>query len=344
MFNTYNKICLNLKLNLQSIFIIFEMSKENFYDIIRMGDLRVSILENSLFSLGTSPYYAHKHALAVDIYQNISLENYKAVSPIEGKVFQIKELKAPKPKFKNGIDKEYLILIKNKNHPDRIFKTLHINPTVKVGEHIEIGDILGTTIRNGYFAYWSSPHLHLEIRTKKDAIRARGGEPFDLMIIKDQTQIKKNNSLKNDKRKKIPIKIHKMIPEFILGYLSQDSYYKIPPFYGVRGTIGDMICLIDGGIPLYRNGIAIFKKTNNILNSNLLCLGPSKIGRINRIKGRFGFFDCNFVRLLLNNIPIRGISLFLANFLPLIKIIPMKRNQFSFEENTIQYLSIESKL
>ncbi|MFO7796141.1 MAG: hypothetical protein R6W84_08310 [Promethearchaeia archaeon] len=318
------------------------MSKENFYDIIRMGELRVSILENSHFSLGTSPYYAHQHALAVDIYQNISLENYEALSPIEGKIFQIKELKAPKPKFKDGIDKEYLILIQNRDHPERIFKTLHINPIVKVGDHIEIGDILGTTIRNGYFSYWSSPHLHLEIRTENDAIRARGGQPFDLIIKNKRTIFDKNNKEKRSKRKAIPITVHEKNPEFILASFSQENYFKVPPFYGVKGIVGDLPCMIDGGIPLYKKGITIFKEADNVLNSDFLYLESSKIGLVNRMRDRFGFFDCQFVKFLLNNIPIRGISLFLANFLPLIKIISMKRNQFSFEKNTIQYLRIES--
>ena len=51
------------------------MNTPGFYDIVKMVDLQVSIPETSHFSVGTSPYYAHQHGLAIDIYQNLFLEN-----------------------------------------------------------------------------------------------------------------------------------------------------------------------------------------------------------------------------------------------------------------------------
>ena len=125
------------------------MPTSKFYDIIKINGIGVSIPKTSHFSIGTSPYYAHQHGLAIDIYQNLTLENYKAVSPVSGKIFKIKTLIAPKPKFSDGIDKDYLLLISNLSNPDLLWKIMHIKPYQKEGETIEVGDILGETIRNG---------------------------------------------------------------------------------------------------------------------------------------------------------------------------------------------------
>ena len=240
------------------------MVKSEFYDIVDMEDVTISIPNTSLFSLGTSPYYAHQHGLAIDIYQELSLENYQVFSPVSGKVIKTKVMIAPKPKFKGGINKEYLTLISNSKNSEIIYKILHVKPIFKEGERVEKGDIIGTTIRNGYFAYWSSPHLHLEIRDHNDAIRARGGKNFSLFF--DHSNPIKQQS-KNDYLKQIPLKIQSIFPEFLLGYLPENCYYKINPIYGVKININGYDCILDGGIPQYKNGIVICPQK---FNSNFL--------------------------------------------------------------------------
>ena len=89
------------------------MLKSKFYDIIKMDDIQVSIPKTSHFSVGTSPYYAHQHGLAIDIYQNLALKNYKVLSPVSGKVKKIKTLRAPKPMFPDGLNVDFLLLINN---------------------------------------------------------------------------------------------------------------------------------------------------------------------------------------------------------------------------------------
>jgi len=319
------------------------MTKRNFYNIIKTEELHVSILEKSHFSIGTSPYYAHQYGLAVDIYQKTSLENYKVSSPVAGEIVNIKELKAPKPKFKDGVNKEYLILVKNKNNEEKVYKTLHVRPCVDVGDTIEIGDILGTTIRNGYFAYWSSPHIHLEIRPSTDAIRARGSAPFDLLFGKEDNNIKNSKNVKTKKLNKIPIKVKKILPEFLLASLPLSHYLYLDPFYGVKGSVGKKVCMLDGGMPIYKNGIIIFRENEKHPNSNSVYFGSRQIGILKSIRKRLGFFDFNDIKFFLDEREIRGISLFLANFKPLIKIIPIKKNSFSFKMNSRHYLTIETK-
>ena len=91
------------------------MTKSEFYDIVKMEDIRVSIPQSSHFTVGTSPYYAHQHGLAIDIYHSLTLENYEVLSPVTGRILKIKSLIAPKPRFLNGINYDYLILMSMNN-------------------------------------------------------------------------------------------------------------------------------------------------------------------------------------------------------------------------------------
>jgi len=315
------------------------MPKTETYDIIKRDNVRVSILETNHFTIGTSPYYAHQHGLAIDIYHSLSLDNYDVVSPVSGKIIKTKKLIAPKAKFKGGIDNDYIIIIQNSENTDVVYKILHIKPKVQVGEILEIGDYIGTTIRNGYFAYWSSPHLHLEIRPHDDAIRARGGKIFSLTIEKNQ---KLERSISKNQFEEIPIEIHSVYPEFLLAKLPTKFYHLIKPFYGIKGNTGNMNCILDGGIPQYKYGTTIFQHESNIDSFNSVYFGQHEIGSLQEVRGNFGFVNFNHVRFLLNNEEIRGISLFLANFPPLIKLIPYNKDEISINSETTQYLSILS--
>jgi len=315
------------------------MNKSEFYNIVKMDDICVSIPQTSHFSVGTSPYYAHQHGFAIDLYQNLTLENYEAISPVSGKILKIKSLAAPKPKFPDGIDRDYLTLISNPNNSDLLWKMMHVKPNVKVGDNIEVGDSLGETIRNGYFAYWSSPHLHLEVRPISDAIRARGGKCFSLNI---EHKIYKEEIFEELNTTQIPVEIHSIYPEMILATFPKQFYYKFFPIYGVKIRADNLNCILDGGIPHYKIGTVLFQNEINFKTFPSIYIGSNKIGTLHEMNKQFGFFSFDNIKFLLNNKEIRGISLYLANFLPLIKIIPYNKNEFSFKPNSIQYLSIIS--
>ncbi len=313
------------------------MPKTKTYDIIKTEDARVSIFQGNHFTIGTSPYYAHQHGLAIDIYQNLSLDNYDAISPVSGKVIKTKKLIAPRAKFKGGIDNDYIIIIQNSDTSDVVYKILHVKPKVQVGDQLEIGDYIGTTIRNGYFAYWSSPHLHLEIRPRDDAIRARGGKDFSLNIEKNK-KLEKSSS--KNQFKEIPLEIHSVYPEFLLAKLPTKYYHLIKPFYGIKGNTGNMNCILDGGIPHYKYGTIISQHESIMDSFNSVYFGQHEIGSLQEVRGNFGFINFNHVKFLLDNKEIRGISLFLANFPPLIKLIPYNKDEISINSETTQYLSI----
>ena len=54
----------------------------------------------------------------------------------------------------------------------------------------------------------------------------------------------------------------------------------------------------------------------------------------------FGSIKFDKVVFLLNGKKVRGVSLFMANFIPLVKIIPYNKGECSYDINSIQYLTI----
>lgn len=311
------------------------MPRSEFYDIVQTNDICVSIPQSSHFTIGTSPYYAHQHGLAIDIYHNLDLENYEVLSPVSGKILKIKSLIAPKPKFLGGISRDYLILIENPLNSEIVWKMMHVKPNLKVGDMIEIGDPLGKTIRNGYFAYWSSPHLHLEIRHYDDAIRARGGKNFALNVesLEQIEEVSEINEFLN-----IPVEIKSIYPEFILCRLPDIYYHKIFPIIGLKVRINDLYCILDGGAPHYKIGTII--SSQELKSGNRVFLGTKQLGTLNNTTRQFSFFKFDPVKFFLNDIEIRGLSLYLANFYPLFKIIPSNKKDVSLNTKTTQYLSI----
>lgn len=313
------------------------MSNSKLYPLVYEPHVKIYVSETSYFSIGTSPYYAHKFAVGLDIYEQISIQNYDVLSPVAGQVLQIKEMRAPQPKFKGGIDKEYLTVIQNRDDRHTVFKILHIKPDLKVGQKIEPGDPLGTTIRNGYFAPWSSPHIHLELKKPQDVLRAKKGLCFMLNTKKEAIM---NPDRETVNYKHIPIKVEYICDEFFLCRFPDDLYFHINPFYGLRGSSGNINFIIDGGIPQYKHGIIHHCNNKDRLHIQSIYFNNVRIGALNGFQGRYGLVSFIQVHMLLNNIPIRGISLFLAKYRPFIKLIPYNKEDFKIHQNSIQNLNL----
>ena len=314
----------------------FNLLNSKLYPLVFEPNVKIYASESSHFSIGTSPYYAHQHAVGIDIYDQLTLENYEVVSPVSGTVLQIKEMRAPQPKFKEGCDTEYLTVIQNSDDKGTVFKILHVKPALKVDQEIKPGDLLGTTIRNGYFAPWSSPHIHLELKKPEDVLRAKKGLHFLLNTEFDVIM----NSNEPINYEKIPLKVEYICDEFILCRFPADLYFHIKPFFGIRGTSGSERFIIDGGIPQYKHGIVHFCDSGDPLQVQYIYFNNVKVGTLKASQERYGLVQFNKVKMRLNKIPIRGISLFLAKFRPFIKLIPLVKDDFDVQQNSTQNLSL----
>ena len=158
-----------------------------------------------------SPYPAHCEIKAVDIYFGDEI----ALSPVEGKVVEIRKFEVAKPAY--------------------FFKVLDRDAFDFKGEKVEVFQEIGKLIRSKLFTFWTGKHIHVEIRNPNDALRARGGE--ELKIIGN----------KEAKRAKVELKGRLVYINENLAKFALESITKAGSFYGVPALAGENAGLIDGG-------------------------------------------------------------------------------------------------
>lgn len=127
------------------------------------------------FSLYNSPYVAHDNGSAIDLYPD---SDDSAPSPVAGEVIDVRTVRAPSKEYAAVHD--HLILIDTGEYVARL---LHVDPMVEPGEHVAVGDSLGTLVRAGFFAPWVDNHIHLGFRrSEANPYRASGSLAIDVDV------------------------------------------------------------------------------------------------------------------------------------------------------------------
>ncbi|MCD6525160.1 MAG: hypothetical protein J7K48_09300 [Thermococcus sp.] len=132
--------------------------------IARINDLWLEI-PDVRYSFFDTPYTPHKLGTAVDVYFE-----EKALFPFEeGKLVEIRRIRTPRH---IPVGDDYLLIFEV---GDLCLKVLHVEPGLKVGEKVFLGDEIGSLRLSGFFSPWSERHAHFEVRKCEDRYRARGG-------------------------------------------------------------------------------------------------------------------------------------------------------------------------
>ena len=274
-------------------------------------NIKIYCSTSGRYSFFNSPYPAHKQLSGIDIY---SSDNFGEVmpSPVSGTVINIRKVKAPKGHGFKDAGYDIVIILESSENPSKSIKLLHIEPNVSVGDSIKAGDIIGKTLRSGYYGYATSPHVHVEIRDPSDPLRARGG--YELTHTGSIGSLSKSDSFIG----KVVIAIN----DYTLLRLSR----KNP---GLVGTIGEVHGIIDGGIPYY--GWLGFH-TNEPTHGDLIKLQGIPIGKVERSSEKVCIGRSLNYQFKANKEPIRGLSLYLTpNNEEIVKIIHLKRGESSFK-------------
>lgn len=265
------------------------MFMSDFMEIGRYKDITLRLPKNIPYSFFNSPYPAHRERGAVDVYFPS-----EALFPCDhGKVVEIKYFRSPKIR-KDSSSIEPLILI---DLGDIFLKVLHVEPRVKVGEKLFLGDPLGNIIVSGYLYYWSDPHAHFELRPKNDPYRARGTIPINptfLQVVKGSLSFE---------FKVVKVREHYVLAKPIGGEPS-------------LGAIGNTSFCVDGGIPHYGYYGIVGKGSFPI---------PGKAS------GSIVLTDD--LKIYANNMRIRGIGTLLGT--NLVKIIPISTTDEFFKGETL---------
>jgi len=140
---------------------------------------RDTLFQYRRFSLYNSPFVAHDHGCAIDLYPGDERHAVEtAPSPVAGEVVDTRAVDAPPQP--HAADEDYLILVDTGEYVARM---LHVKPGVEPGEEVAVGDPLGTLVRAGFFAPWVPNHIHLGFR-EQDAnpYRASGSLPIEVAV------------------------------------------------------------------------------------------------------------------------------------------------------------------
>lgn len=262
------------------------------------------------YAFYNSPYPSHQENTGVDIYPGDGFGG-EAPSPVDGEVILIRRVKAPRGHGFEASDHDTVVVIRNRENPDTVSKLLHIDPFVEVGENIHVGEPLGATLRSGYYGWGTSPHVHVEIRSPQDPIRARGGFNLDLIEFPVAHPVDEIAGV-----------VTHLQPEFALIRLEQKGI-------GLAGTVNGEPAILDGGIPYYGwLGAHLYEAPS----AGTVELTGVPIADINQSFIHSCKAKCREIQFTVNNTPILGISLTLwPSQSPLVKLYPVKIGGLNLE-------------
>lgn len=132
------------------------------------------------FSRFNSPYPAHRHGRAIDLYPGDGVGR----SPVAGTVREVRSVGCPDRPY--AADEDHLIAVglddgwctRAGANPGTVARILHVIPEVSPGDRVAVGDALGPTTRSGFFGQWVDDHVHLGFRPPDaDPLRASGSLP-----------------------------------------------------------------------------------------------------------------------------------------------------------------------
>lgn len=197
-------------------------------------------------SFFNSPYHPHIGLAALDIYTGSRRFGSEVPSPVRGRVRKVYAFEPPASKWFDAPTVEHLILIECFDNKDVWAKIIHIQPSVKEGDMVDVGSPLGYYIRDGYFHPWTDPHIHIELRNSSDPLRAKGGYPLKPLT---KGQIHVDGTF--DEKESYSGTVVRLGERYAIVDLQAPFAY-LEPFYGLPAQIGSGIGLIDGGVPHYQ--------------------------------------------------------------------------------------------
>lgn len=273
--------------------------------------IHIKCKESGYYSLFNSPYPAHKTHTGIDVYPDLKFGEVSP-SPVDGEVIQIRTVKAPTGRGFKDAGHDTVILLKSEES-DSIIKILHVDPVIEVGDKLRAGEDLGYLLRSGYYGWATLPHVHLEIRTPDDPLRARGGFQLNTVLEHDIDHLSELVGIVVDST-----------PEYTLVDLNLKSN-------GLPGSIGDKPGLLDGGIPYY-GWLGIHMENPQEGDIKLL---DQPIATVKAVHARASIADCKPFKFMVDGNAVMGLSLYLSPCLrPVVKIIPRKLGGNIYEKGS----------
>ncbi|MFH0749101.1 MAG: hypothetical protein V1915_04205 [Candidatus Bathyarchaeota archaeon] len=274
-----------------------------FLKIAQSMGIKIKAPENSFISFYNSPYYSHKNGLAVDIYPNNDDPLPYAPSPVDGTIINIFEFKASNKTIFETPESEKLILISPPKKPELRVRILHVNSKLRIGTQIVVGEPLGHLERSGFFDFWTNRHIHVEIRTPKEPLRAKGAFPMIPLIH--------GGNISGDVKGSASVRRVKVIGQNYLLAEINGGLIKLGNFWGLGCTIGRQLGILDCGFPHYGYGGIHLATSSFVKPGDPVRLWDTEVGSVLSVYRNFALFKCKPLAVYVDDIPFRGFSLYL---------------------------------
>ncbi|MHA2424018.1 MAG: hypothetical protein ACXAEF_04475 [Candidatus Thorarchaeota archaeon] len=291
--------------------------------------IKLYIPDDAFFSFFNSPYIGHKNQSSVDVYPAHLEWGGPAYSPINGKVVKIRQVKMGKEREFDTDPFDYAIGIQSGNMEKSIVRILHCQPSVEVGDNIEVGDDIGSLLRSRYFNFWTNPHFHVEVTSSVMFHRSSKSFPIE-NALGDTTSL----SIEGSKFLSQSVwTVQTITPDYMLVTSPSSFRGRIDTVYGHVANVASMSRgLLDAGIPHYPHGGVFGARTK----SGSVSLGDSLIGFLEQHPHYHSYFKQNKeCTVYVDDIQVRGLSTYLYSSAQLIsgliplKIVPKLYNSFS---------------
>lgn len=265
------------------------------------------------FSFFASPYVAHREFKAVDIYQGREFGE-TALSPVSGRVFKVMRFDSPSPTSRSL--PEYLILVQD---GDYLVRIMHVEPLVREGEWIHVGDEFGRFIRNGYFFHWVDAGMHIEIRDLGGYLRSRGGYELTPTF---KGEITVENRLPLELKGEV-VDVNKR--NITVG-LNRDNINTV--------KVGDEYTVMDAASSIGYGGVLGRFRVGEVVYFNGI-----GIGKINKVGTYMSTFEMENLRVFANGVEFRGISSMFGR--PVIRLLPEEYGEPVFNKGETVEIEIK---
>ena len=264
--------------------------------------VKVHCPEGGRYSFFNSPYPMHRAQTGVDVYPGQWFGEV-APSPVEGEVLKVRRVRAPTGRGFVDSGYDVVTLVRPPSNPSVVLKLLHVDTVLGVGDRIRVGDDLGVLLRSGYYGWGTSPHVHVEVRSPLDPLRARGG--YELSRVQPVSA---------EPLTEIAGSVVASRPEFALLRLGGASH-------GLVGDVEGALGLLDGGIPYY-GWMGVHTDEPRVGAIRLLGV---RVGEASSIHAGSCVGTCGGFRFTVGKTPLLGLSLYLTPAAgPLVKAIPRR--------------------
>jgi len=252
----------------------------------------------------------HRAQMGVDVYPG-QWFGEPAPSPVEGEVLRVRRVRAPPGRGFADAGYDVATLVRPSSNPSVVLKLLHVDTNHEVGARLRVGEELGALLRSGYYGWNTSPHIHVEVRSPGDPLRARGG--FEL---------RRTGPVRAEPMTGIAGSVVVNRPEFTILRLGGSSH-------GLAGEVDGVPGLLDGGIPYY-GWMGVHMDEPRVGAIRLLGV---KVGEANTVHPGSCIGSCGGFGFTLGGVPLLGLSLYLTlEAGPVVKAIPRKIGGLKLDE------------